>query len=262
MNLYYLDSVRSGEPRLLTREIFKGIAECDDMKFVTDKIRQASALGNSREKARWKMMLPTICYPSAPDFEEYARYCAAYDRYPRSVKRTAKGDKLAARAKEFARPTGLVMVDLDHLENPKETYRRLCQALDDEGRNYREVIVVAHVTPSGEGLRLVVAGDKDRSYTSMQRYIAHRAGALDKLDQVCKDWNRPSYTVPMGHYLRIDGQRLFAQHQNEPGFTNYDFGKWQRVSGQQILDFRDEQTKETVNQEDRDNEIHKLKKMN
>lgn len=261
MRLYYLDDVYSGEPKLLTREIFKGIAECDDMRFVNGKIREACLQCNGREKAKWKMMLPTICYPSAPDFEEYARYCAVYDRHPGWVKLTAKGKKLSARAKEFARPTGLVMVDLDHLDNPKETYRRLCRALADEGRNYREVIVVAHVTPSGEGLRLVVAGDKDRSYTSMQRYIAHLAGALDEFDEVCKDWNRPSYTVPLSYYLRIDGSRLFGEHENEPGYTNHEFGQWQRECAQYMLDFMDEWTEETDNQLDIDAEILKFKKL-
>ena len=32
----------------------------------------------------------------------------------------------------------------------------------------------------------------------------------------------------------------FGEHENEPGYTNHEFGQWQRECAQYMLDFMDE----------------------
>ena len=95
-------------------------------------------------------------------------------------------------------PTQFVMVDIDHCENPEEAYQSIAASTLDDG-THLDMLVLAHITPSGKGLRLVF-----RAVTGQQTLSGHLE-ALNKLynfekygkfDVAVKDLSRLSF-LPM-----------------------------------------------------------------
>lgn len=60
------------------------------------------------------------------------------------------------RKAEAMQPTQLVMIDIDHCEDPRKAYYELSGELVPLSENsIEDSCVLAHVTPSGKGLRLI-----------------------------------------------------------------------------------------------------------
>ena len=69
--------------------------------------------------------------------------------------------------------TGLVMLDFDNLDDPRAAFNRIKDAGDIE----RLGILLAHITPSGMGLRIVAKADPERgNLADNQHYIANEIG--------------------------------------------------------------------------------------
>lgn len=81
-------------------------------------------------------------------------------------------------------PTGLAMIDVDDIENPEEIYERF-----KENGEFR--LLLSHRTPSGHGVRFVVAKPDAVSIEEVQARVAQMLGV--KLDTACKDISRLSY---------------------------------------------------------------------
>ena len=101
-------------------------------------------------------------------------------------------------------PTGLSMYDIDHLDAPREYFAHAV-----EERKEELGIVLAHVTPSMEGLRLVFIIPAGLSLEEAQRWMSQQ---LDdpNYDQSVKDLARSSFAVPEEYILYIDEERLFS----------------------------------------------------
>ncbi len=110
------------------------------------------------------------------------------------------------RCNSEAIPSGLVMYDIDHLPEPRSYY-----ASHIAGHEKRLGIVLAHVTPSLEGLRLVFVPPAKMSPEEAQREMARQLGA-EVYDRSVKDMARCSFLVPEDYVLHIDGAGLFADH--------------------------------------------------
>lgn len=109
------------------------------------------------------------------------------------------------RRKENLRRANVVMLDIDHIGDPEELWKKiLLKASETEGI----CILLAHVTPSGEGLRLLADCPLDIPIDEAQRVLAEALG-LEEYDKVCKDISRLSYLVPRSYILHIDEDRLF-----------------------------------------------------
>ena len=78
-------------------------------------------------------------------------------------------------------------------------------------RHLKELgIVLAHVSISGHGLRLVfIMPQGMNSPEEAQRWMAAQLDD-DNYDDRCKDWARASYAFPIGYLLYIDEEELFA----------------------------------------------------
>ena len=98
------------------------------------------------------------------------------------------------------------MFDIDHIQAPEVYYKKYIEARIDELG-----IVLAHITPSTEGLRLVfVLQDGETPQEGQQRLA--KALAIDKYDESVKDLARCSFAVPRDYILYIDYTGLFADH--------------------------------------------------
>lgn len=103
-----------------------------------------------------------------------------------------------------AEPSGLSIFDIDHLPSP-EVY------FNEHVRNHAADfgIVLAHVTPSTEGLRLVFKLKDGETPQAGQKRLASLLG-LEIYDEACKDLARCSFAVPEDYVLFIDKDGLFA----------------------------------------------------
>lgn len=104
---------------------------------------------------------------------------------------------------------GLVMLDFDDVADP----RALFETWQAAGCVSELGILLAHITPSGNGLRLVAKADARRgNLADNQHYIASRLGM--KADEACKDASRISFAFPLD-YLLYENKELFTYENKE-----------------------------------------------
>ena len=103
-----------------------------------------------------------------------------------------------------AEPSGLIMLDLDHVENPRDLFEQINErAINEFG------LVAAHVSCSGTGLRLVFPVPEGMTLAQAMKYY-ERVLSLPNVDKACKDYARSSYVVPRDYFLYIDEEVLFG----------------------------------------------------
>ena len=166
-------------------------------------------------------------FNQAVDSVQTARVCAAIADAWESVKRgemsredfeTYKGEqkkRLAvftphatfeggARRIAKAVPSGLSMYDVDHIPDPRGYYEtKVASRLEELG------IVLAHVTPSTEGLRLFFIIPQGMTLTQAQEWMSRQLGD-ETYDTSVKDLARCSFVVPRSYILYICEEKLFA----------------------------------------------------
>ena len=99
-------------------------------------------------------------------------------------------------------PSGLSMYDLDHIPDPEGRWR------DIEPRKEELGIVMAHITPSAEGLRLIFVIPDGKTLAEAQRWMAEQLGD-QKYDECVKDYARCSFIVPR-EYVLFMSDKLFG----------------------------------------------------
>ena len=109
--------------------------------------------------------------------------------------------KNGKRKNEDAIPSGLSIYDLDHIPNPEGRWTEI------EPRKEELGIVLAHITPSSEGLRLVFVIPSGMSLAEAQAWMAKQLGD-DKFDACVKDYARCSFAVPR-EYVLYQSEALF-----------------------------------------------------
>ena len=120
---------------------------------------------------------------------------------------TSKTGKTGAWRKQSAtRLTGLVVMDIDHVDNPREVFESWHLATDD--RTKRTGILLVYVTPSGKGLKVVFKADASLgNLIDNQHAMAKVLGV--EVDESCKDSSRMSYICKESDILYID-KELFT----------------------------------------------------
>ena len=101
-------------------------------------------------------------------------------------------------------PSGLSMYDVDHIPDPRGYYDK-----NIHGREAQLGIVLAHITPSTEGLRLLFVIPAGMDLAAAQRWMSTQLGD-GNYDTSVKDYARSSFVVPEGYVLYLDEERLFA----------------------------------------------------
>ena len=107
-------------------------------------------------------------------------------------------------------PSGLSMYDIDHLEAPWEYYEHVV-----EDRRQELGIVLAHVTPSREGLRLVFAIPAGMSLEEAQQWMSRQLNDPN-YDRSVKDLARSSFAVPEEYILHVNEEELFREREAAP----------------------------------------------
>lgn len=109
------------------------------------------------------------------------------------------------RVNEDAVPSGLSMYDVDHIPDPRGYYQSM---IGDKAGELG--IVLAHVTPSAEGLRLFFVVPEGMSLEEVQRWMSRQLGDVD-YDGCVKDLARCSFVVPRDYILYLDEEELFKE---------------------------------------------------
>ena len=105
------------------------------------------------------------------------------------------------RKQEASMLNGLCMLDIDHVDDPQKVW----EAVDEE---VRKRILLAHVTTSGKGLRLVFKADLEvGNLVDNQHWLAEKLGVA--MDESCKDASRLSFCVAEEDILHLD-KELFT----------------------------------------------------
>ena len=99
--------------------------------------------------------------------------------------------KNGRRKNEDAIPSGMSIYDLDHIPNPRAKWAEI------EARKEELGILIAHVSPSLEGLRLVFVRPQGMSLAEAQAWMAAQLKD-EKYDSCVKDYARCSFLVRGG----------------------------------------------------------------
>jgi len=122
----------------------------------------------------------------------------------------SKAGKVGRWRKQSAtRLTGLVVMDVDHVENPREVYESWFKAL-----NFEELgIVLIYITPSGRGLKIVFKARHDwGNLIDNQHAMAKVLGV--EVDESCKDASRMSFICKETDIMYLD-KELFTYEDKE-----------------------------------------------
>ena len=111
--------------------------------------------------------------------------------------------KNGRRKNDDAIPSGLSIYDLDHIPNPREKWEEI------ESRKEELGILLSHISPSLEGLRLVFIMPNGLDLAQSQAWMASQLGDT-QYDSCVKDYARCSFVVPREYVLHLDADALFA----------------------------------------------------
>lgn len=181
----YQDGVSKGQPLPLTKEKWDELIDSPEVKNICQRIAEldVDAADYNDRKQALKKRLPVIL-PHASSF--------------------AHGRRVSA----DATPSGLAMLDVDHVESPREAYLRLLPEGKSEEWLRANGIVLVAVTASGKGLRVIGERLERESIESAQVRMADVLG-IKEYDAVTKDLARASYVVPREYVLYCD-EALFS----------------------------------------------------
>ena len=130
---------------------------------------------------------------------------------------TSKSGKKGAWRKQSAtRLTGLVVMDVDHVEDPKGVFNN---EIMKECKNVNNGILLVYITPSGKGLKIVFKARTEwGNLIDNQHAMAKVLGV--EVDESCKDASRMSFICKESDILYID-KELFT-YENKEFAVRYD----------------------------------------
>lgn len=185
------NSVKSREVRECTPDLFRRVVRservariCAEIEDALEKVRRGEMSKEDFEvsKAELKKQLPI--------FTPHATF--------------RNGRRLNAEAI----PSGLSMYDIDHIDNPRGLFEeRIAAHVAEWG------VVLAHVTPSTEGLRLFFVMPEGASLAEAQKWMSGQLGDKE-YDQSVKDYARSSFAVPENYILYMDEEGLFKKRES------------------------------------------------
>ena len=113
------------------------------------------------------------------------------------------------RVSKEAEPSGLFMLDIDHVENPYQLYSEKIA-----GRVKELGIVYCGMTASRHGVRIVAKCLPTlKSIEECQRWLA--ANLKVEFDGVCKDWARCSFLVHDSYTYFMDAKGIWQEEAKE-----------------------------------------------
>ena len=178
----YQISVTQGFPLPCTEDIWNEIIDRPAVKNLCDQI---AALD-----------------PAAPDYND--RKQALKRRLPIIIPH-ARAFVNNKRVSADAIPSGLAMLDVDHVDNPREWFEAINKQLFSDNKIY-----LVAITASGHGIRIIGERLERESIEAAQLRMA-TALNITEYDAVTKDLARASYVVPRDYILWIYAAGLFSE---------------------------------------------------
>ncbi len=108
------------------------------------------------------------------------------------------------RRKEWVVDNGRCMLDLDHVDDPRQLYE---EKIRDKIERLR--IMWVYKTPKQHGLRVIFERPQGMDIPTAQRWAARELGV--DYDACCKDASRLSFLVPRSYFYYFDEERFFAE---------------------------------------------------
>ena len=210
-------SVRSREVQVCTPELFHQATKSSRVKDVCAQIEDALERKRRGEigqedydtmKTRLKSQLPILT--------------------PHATFRNGR------RLNADAIPSGLSIYDKDHIPNPKGYWEVKSEELRVKNPSALERILLVHVTPSLEGLRLVFTIPDGMDLAQAQKWMSQQLGD-EEYDVCVKDLARPSFIVPEEYILFIDESELFGVKSEERRVKNSNVSAPQ-LNNQHLID--------------------------
>ena len=126
---------------------------------------------------------------------------------------TSKSGKTGAWRKQSAtRLTGLVVMDIDHVDEPRKVFERWGLGTDDTASCLKNILLI-YVTPSGKGLKIVFKARTEwGNLIDNQHAMAKLLGV--EVDESCKDASRMSFICKESDILYINNE-LFTYENKE-----------------------------------------------
>lgn len=189
MAIGYSDNIRSKWVQICTPELLHRAMKSSKVKSVCAQLVDAL---ESRQRGEL----------SKEDYEEMKRKLKA--QLPIITPHATF--KLGRRKNDEAIPSGLSIYDIDHIPDPRGYWEEKKKVLAD--KKILDLIVLVHVTPSTQGLRLVFIIPEGMDIAMAQRWMSEQLEDKD-YDSVVKDMARPSFLVPEEYLLYINEEELF-----------------------------------------------------
>ena len=212
----------------LTAEWLNGTTKCERTSSLINAYRET-------HKDSKKRNLPVCCFQ------------ACFDT---SINK--KGVEATWRENRAAHLTGLVMIDVDHVENPEEIIDAIMARPD-----FNELgIVLIYITPSGKGIKIVFKARLEWGNLIDNMYEMAELLNLSVIDSGCKDAARASF-VPKADDVKYLSDELFSYsnpaydeqfgplYRNKPAKTGPTQKKWKDYEKQQRAKKKAECNKES-----------------
>ena len=186
------DNILAGKPRPVLWSDIESVMRQPSVQDICDQIKLLDGK-DPDEMARLKKHLPIIT-PHTCRF---------------------RGD--GARRSSNAVPSGLVMLDIDHIDDPRDFFSRwIAPTLTAENKIY-----FVAITPSGHGLRVIAEREAGESIPAAQKRLATWF-CLTEFDAVTKDLARASYLMPWSYVLYCEPAGLnFETAEKEAVVTSH-----------------------------------------
>ena len=183
----------------------KVLKPCDAQQFMTltqSEQTEKLILGHRAGEKNSKAKLPALTYMGVLDeakYKDYLKQCEAQGTKP-----------LGSRRAEFMRPTGLLMLDFDHVGNVRALYDHVLSAFQKHGVHTEPYLALAHITPSGDGLRLVLKRTVGLTIEQDQQDWCKFIDGVTP-DAACKDISRLSFAPMQSEVLYYNPSLLFGE---------------------------------------------------
>ena len=191
-------------------ELQKWAAHTDYQKFVLKTLR---SLKTKAGKENWqKKPLDKKLLAWADDLKKsltaFQFSCYQFDEATVKTK-DGKSKKGPRRKLVGCHLNGLVMLDIDHVENPMEVWEKLRQ-----NEELMKRVVLVHITSSGHGIRIIFTADiKDGNLAD--NIIVFAAALGYQADSSCIDATRNSFAPKEDEILFIDEEKLFTYYDKD-----------------------------------------------
>ena len=193
-------SISAGKPAPVIWHEIETAMQDPRVQHICDQIKLLDGQ-DPEELARLKRQLPIIT--------------------PHACRFTGDGSRKSANAV----PSGLVMLDIDHIDDPRDIFSALiAPKLTAENKLY-----FVAITPSGHGLRIIAERQENESLIAAQTRLANLCGFAE-YDAVTHDLARASYLMPWSYVLYCEPKGLNFDTPEQEAMTTAHFAQMEKMT--------------------------------